>query len=156
MSNGAALPRLLESVAVLRRVIEAIAVVAIAFAGVIALLLFFEDRDASTTSANRPAAASGPGVPDPAATSRLLRAGNIELRYRRTSDRNALVAFAQREAGTDSSDLRAAGAAIIVIPNDARVAPRLVAVAYKRRLELDSLRDPRLQAFVETWLGQPG
>lgn len=140
----------------LRRVIEGIAVVVVALAGVIALLLFFEGRDASTTTTSGQATVTGPGNPDPDASSALLKAGNIELRYRRNSDRNLLVSFAQRQAGTDTSELRAIGAAIIVTRNDARVSPRLVALAYKRRLELDSPRDPRLQAFVETWLGQPG
>ena len=137
---------------VLRRVLEAVAVVAIALAGVIALLLFFEGRDASTTAANHVPAISGPGVPDPTATSPVLRAGNIELRYSRQADRNALVAFAQREAGTDTSALRAIGGAILVIraPND----PGIVALAYRRRLRLGSVNDPRLQAFVEAWLGQ--
>ena len=136
----------------LRRVIEAVAVFAIALAGVIALLLFFEGRDASTTGTPGPAAVSGPGAPDPAATSALLRAGNVELRYARTADRNALVVFAQREAGTDTSALRAIGGAIVVTrdPNVARVTAR----AYKRSLPVTSAKDPRLQAFVETWLGQ--
>ena len=135
----------------LRRAIEAVAVVAIALAGVIALLLFFEGRDASTTAASAPAV-SGPGVPDATATSSLLRAGNVELRYARPADRNALVVFAQREAGTDTSALRAIGGAIVVIRDPQ--AAGIVAIAYKRRLQLASVRDPRLQAFVEAWLGQ--
>jgi len=140
----------------LRRAIEAVAVFAIALAGVIALLFFFEGRDASTTgAAGSPVVAGGPGTPDPTATSALLRAGNIELRYRRASDRNALVVFAQREAGTDTSALRAIGGAIVVSHDtSARAAPAVVARAYKRRLEADTVKDPRLQAFVEAWLGQ--
>lgn len=136
----------------LRRVIEAIAVVAIALAGVIALLLFFESRDASTTTSDRPPAISGPGVSDPTATSKLLRAGNVELRYARAADRNALVDFAERQAGTDSSALRAIGGAIVVVRDPK--ASRVVARAYRRTLRLGSLDDPRLQAFVEAWLGQ--
>jgi hypothetical protein len=137
----------------LRRLIEAVAVFAIALAGVIALLLFFEGRDAPTTNADRAPAASGPGVLDPKATSSLLRAGNVELRYARKEDRNALVAFSQRAAGTDTSALREIGGAIVVVrdPNVAGV----VARAYKRRLQLASASDDRrLQAFVEAWLGQ--
>jgi hypothetical protein len=133
-------------------VIEAVAVVAIALAGVIALLLFFENRDASTTGATGSTAVSGPGVPDPAATSALLRAGNVELRYAHTADRNRLVVFAQRQAGTDTSALRQIGGAIVVT-RDPNVAG-IVARAYKRSLHASSTSDPRLQAFVEAWLGQ--
>jgi hypothetical protein len=136
----------------LRRAIEAVAVFAIALAGVIALLLFFEGRDASTTAANSTPTASGPGIADPSATSALLRAGNVELRYGRTSDRNALVVFAQRQAGADTSALRAIGGAIVVV-HDPKVSG-VAALAYQRRLQPTSSRDPRLQAFVEAWLGQ--
>ena len=133
----------------LRRAIEAVVVVAIALAGVIALLLFFEGRDASTTAASAPR--SGAGRPDATATSSLLRAGNVELRYARPADRNDLVVFAQRKP----------------VPTPARCGDRrrdrphprpqaagIVAIAYKRSLQLASTGDPRLQAFVEAWLGQ--
>lgn len=143
---------------ILRTVLEGVAVLGIALAGVIALLLFFENRDASTaghTGDDPPVrAATGPGAIAPRETSALLKAGNVELRYRDPAVRNALVRYAQREAGTDSSALRKAGLAIIVT-RDPRAAP-ITAVAYRRAQPIASVRDPALQAFVEAWLGQPG
>jgi hypothetical protein len=138
---------------VLRRIAEGVLVVVIAAAGVIGLLLFFEGRDQSTTGGGgQPIAQAGPGTPDPTATSRLLRAGNIELRYARAADRNALVALADEEAGTDTSALRALGGAVVVTHHP-QPAP-VIALAYQRRLRVTSARDPRLRDFVQAWLGK--
>jgi hypothetical protein len=138
---------------VLRRIVEGVLVVVIAVAGVIGLLLFFEGRDQSTTGGGSQRTAQiGPGMADPTATSPLLRAGNVELRYARPADRNALVALADEEAGTDTSALRALGGAVVVT-RDPKAAP-VVALAYQRRLAATSARDPRLAVFVEAWLGK--
>jgi hypothetical protein len=141
-----------------RLALEGIAVLAVALAGVIALLLFFENRDASTAGggAGQPVRpASGPGAIAPRETSSLLRAGNVVLRYRDREERNALVRYAQREAGTDSTALRKAGLAIVVTRDPTSEAP-ITAVAFRRTQPIASVRDPALQTFVTAWLGQPG
>lgn len=138
----------------MRRLVSALAVFAIAFAGVVGLLALFESRDQSTTTggASSSANADGPGVRDPGARSSLLRAGNVELRYARAADRSALVALADREAGRDARALRETGQAVVVV-RDPGAAP-ILARAYGRSLRASSARDPRLQEFVEAWLGR--
>lgn len=138
----------------MRRLVSALAVFAIALAGVVALLAFFESRDQSTTSggASSSASANGPGARDPGASSSLLRAGNVELRYARAADRPTLLALAEQEAGRDGRALRAAGQAVVVV-RDPRAAP-VLARAFGRSLRATSADDPRLQEFVEAWLGR--
>ena len=126
----------------------AIAVVATA-AGVLAVvgvLAFFGSRDEGST-AHAPTA----GTPDRRATSAVLRAGNVELVYGASADLRPLVALVQRIGAGDSPALRVAGQAVIL-----RQEPRVAGVlarAYRHSLRARSAADPRLQDFVETWLG---
>ena len=123
---------------------------AIAVAGVIALIAFFNAHDSATTSAN----GGSPGAVDAGATSAQLRAGNVVLEYRNRADAAPLRAIARAEAGTDQPDsaLVAAGQAVIV----GRVASGtgITARAYRRSLQAASARDPALKDFVSAYLGQ--
>jgi hypothetical protein len=133
-----------------RRVATGLAVFVVAFAGVVGLLAFFESRDQSTTAGGT--AEQGPGRPDPSADQPSLELGNVVLRYSRPSDRAALTALAGRLAGPATSTLRQTGQAVVVV-EDAAVDP-IVAQAWKRSLRVTSAADPRLQDFVEAWLGR--
>ena len=128
----------------------AIAVLAGA-AGVVAVvgaLAFFGSRDEGST-ARRPSA----GAPDRSATSAVLRAGNVELVYGAPADLARLTALVRRIGAGDSPALRGAGQAVILRLQRGVAGVR--ARAYRHSLQARSPADPRLQDFVETWLGAP-
>jgi hypothetical protein len=133
-----------------RRVATGLAVVVVALAGVVGLLAFFESRDQSTTAGDT--AEQGPGRPDPSAGQPSLELGNVVLRYAQPGDRAALIALAGRLAGADTSTLRQTGQAVILVEDPA--ADPILAQAWKRSLRVTSAADPRLQDFVEAWLGR--
>ena len=116
---------------------------------VVAVLAFFGSRDEGSTA--RPPAA---GAPDRRATSAVLRAGNVELLYRASADLAPLVALVQRIGAGDSPALRAAGQAVILRQEPGVAA--ILARAYRHSLRVRSPTDPRLQDFVESWLGAAG
>jgi hypothetical protein len=132
-------------------VLVGLGLVAIALAGVIAVIAFFNAHDTSTTSTKDTA---GPGEPDAGSTSAQLRAGNVVLEYRNRADAAPLRAIARAEAGTDEPDssLVAAGQAVIV----GRVASGtgITARGYRRSLHAASPRDPAVEDFVSAYLGQ--
>jgi hypothetical protein len=125
--------------------------VAIAVAGVIALIAYFNAHDAPTTKGS---ANGGPGVADAGSSSAQLRAGNVILDYANRADLPKLRAIARTEAGTDRPDasLVAAGQAVIIghTPNASGVTAR----AYHRTLHAASAQDPAIEDFVSAYLGQ--
>src|SRR5262249_59487602 len=98
---------------------------AVAVAGVVALIAFFNAHDSPTTSGN---ASTGPGQADTTASSSVLRAGNVILEYSNRADLAPLRAIARAETGTDAADssLVAAGPAGILgrIRDGAGATPR--------------------------------
>ena len=120
---------------------------AAALAAVVGVIAFFVSRDKGTTAAPRP----GPGVVDRTATDRLLRAGNVELVYGTPTDGAPLRALADRLGAPDTPAMRKAGQAVILVRQTGRTG--VLARAWRRSLRAASAGDPRLQDFVETWLG---
>jgi hypothetical protein len=123
---------------------------AIAVAGVVALIAFFNAHDTPTTSGGD----SGPGLPDSSASSALLRSGNVILEYRDRADVEPLRAIARAEAGTAEPDstLIAAGQAVIV--GRVNGGTGVTARAYHRSLQAASPKDPAIEDFVSAYLGQ--
>jgi hypothetical protein len=133
----------------MRKLAGTVAVLAVAVAGVVGLIAFFNSRDSSTTSGSGSAAA--PGVAAPAAGGALLRSGNIVLTYSDASFTPKLRALAASVGAPDSPGLRAAGQAV-VLRRDPKVGG-IVARAFKHTITVASPADGRLQDFIESWLG---
>jgi hypothetical protein len=130
---------------VLRRALGTLAAVAIAIAGVIGLIAFFNAHDNSTTGAKTT-------QPAQVNSGDLLRSGNIELAYADPAYRKPLAALAQKLGAPDSPELRAAGAAIVLRRDPS--ATGVVARAYGATFKAGSPVDPALQEFIDRWLGQ--
>lgn len=131
----------------MRRVALAVVSVVVAAAGVVGIVAFLDARDKPTTQ--QPVAA--PGVPAPTAHGGVLGAGNVVLDYGTPADGPRLRALAASLGAPDTPQTRAAGQAVVV-----RRSPRqggVVALAQGHRLVVASPADPRLQDFIETWLG---
>jgi hypothetical protein len=136
-----------------RRALSTIAIVVVAVAGVIGLIAFFNSRDPSTT-ANDHVATSDPGVGAPVAAGALLHAGNVVLSYSDASFTPALRRLASSLGAPDTPALRAAGQAV-VLRRDPR-AGGVAARALRHSLVVATPSDPRLQDFIERWLGPSG
>jgi hypothetical protein len=134
----------------MRRALGTIAVLAVAVAGVIALIAFFNGRDSSTTGGA--ATAPSPGVVARPGGGAVLRGGNIVLSYADAAVAPALRRLASALGAPDTPELRAAGQAV-VLRRDPRAAG-IVARAYRHTLTVSSPADGRLQDFIESWLGQ--
>ena len=123
---------------------------AIAVAGVIALIAYFNAHDAPTAKGGT----GGPGAVDAASASAQLRAGNVILDYSNRADLPKLRAIARTEAGTDAPDssLVAAGQAVIIghMSNASGVTAR----AWHRTLHAPGASDPAVEDFVSAYLGQ--
>ena len=130
----------------MRRLVTAVVTVAVALGGVVGIVAFFASRDQATTQQAAPAGTLAPGT-----GGGLLTAGNVELDYGRAADGPRLRALARSLGAPDTPALRAAGQAVVV-----RRRPGVggvLARALHHRLEVASPADPRLQDFVESWLG---
>jgi hypothetical protein len=125
--------------------------VVLAVAGVVGVvILFASSRDDATTSNS-----VAPGVAAPAPTGPLaaaLRRGNVVLRHGGDVKHAAAQAAARRLAGRDTPALRSAGQAVIVVADPAVTG--VVVRAWRRRLTARSPGNPRVQEFVEFWLGR--
>jgi hypothetical protein len=134
-------------------VLAGLGLIAVAVAGVIALIAYFNAHDAPTTKGS---AGGGLGVADSGSSSAQLRAGNVILDYTSRADLPKLRAIARTEAGTDHPDqsLIAAGQAVIIgrTPGGSGVTAR----AYHRTLHAPSAQDPAVEDFVSAYLGQGG
>ncbi len=153
----------------MRRVGTGLAIAVLAAAGVVGVIAFFNGRDAATTTGAGAGAAAnetlaqGPGVAAPPPErdpkwrplAARLRAGNVAVRFGDRASERALRSLAdQAGAGYgDGGALAAAGQALVPVyaPDQGGITVR----AYRRTLTVASTRDPRLQEFVEAWLGRP-
>ncbi len=131
----------------MRRAATVLASVGMAVVAVVVVIAFFSSRDEATTAPNR----SAPGVVDSGATDPLLRNGNVEILYSRAGDGRRLRKLAEDLGAPDTPALRAAGQAV-VLRLDAG-GPAVRARAFRHSLRVASAADPRLQDFVEAWLG---
>jgi Protein of unknown function (DUF3105) len=132
------------------------------------------DRGAQHLGAGAPRApASGPSAPPTSGPHRVvavtrdraelsddqllsaLELGNVVLAYADPRPPAALVQLQRAVAGPFDRDLVAAGQAMIL---DRRPGVRgVIALAWRRRLDVASAKDPQLRPFAEAWLGQgPG
>lgn len=131
------------------RALLAIATMVLAVIGVAALAAFFVSRDDPTV----PQEGGGPGVQRTANADPRVQPGNVLLLYsdeRLTSDLRALAA---RTAGAPSDALEAAGQAVLLDRRPNLTVP-VTAVAPTRMLEATGPDDPRLESFIEYWLGR--
>ena len=129
---------------VVRRTLGTVLAVVIATVGVIGLIAFFEARDQSTTGGTATA-------PKQINSGSVLGDGNIVLTYSDPAYRRPLREFAE-ENGPDTPVLRAAGGAIIVKQDPG--AAGVVAKSFSATLQAESPEDPKLQDFVDRWLGE--
>jgi len=129
---------------VVRKVLGTVLAVLIAAAGVIGIIAFFDARDSSTTGGKAPKS-------EQVNAEGTLRAGNVVLTYSNPSYKAELADFAAQN-GPDTPNLRAAGGAVIVRrdPHAAGV----VARSFSATLQAKSPGDPKLQDFVDRWLGE--
>ena len=128
---------------VVRKVLGTVLAVIIAAAGVIGIIAFFDARDSSTTggAAAKPAKVNSGSV---------LKEGNVVLTYSDPAYKAPLHDFAAQN-GPDTPVLRAAGGSVIV-RHDPHAAG-VVARSFSATLQAKSPDDPRLQDFVDRWLG---
>lgn len=134
----------------MRRLVGTLVAVVISVVGVVGLIAFFNSRDESTTGVG--ASTVEPGTERPATGGSLLEDGNVVLRYADGSFTPRLKELAASLGAPDSPPLRAAGQAV-VLRRDAR-AGGVVAEALEQTLTVRAPDDPRLQAFIERWLGR--
>lgn len=134
----------------MRKLVGTLLAVALAVVGVIGLIAFFNERDESTTGGD-PVQPS-PGTARAAPGDPLVERGNVVLRYADGSLTPKLEALAADLGAPDSPELRAVGQAV-VLRRDPQ-ASGIVAEAFKNTLTVTDPADPRLQAFIERWLGQ--
>jgi len=134
----------------MRRLIGTLIVIALAVAGVIGMLAFFNSRDDSTTGGR--AGAPAPGVAAPATGGALLKGGNVVLSFSDPSFAARLRTLSGRLGAPDTPELRAAGQAV-VLRRDPK-AGGVIARAYAHTLTVVDPADQQLQDFIERWLGQ--
>jgi hypothetical protein len=131
----------------MRRAGIALAALALAVGAVFADITFFSSRDQGTAGQG----AQAPGAADSTATDALLKAGNVEVVYGRGADGKRLRSLAESLGAPDTPALRKAGQALVVRRRTGLEG--VIARAYRRRLVVATAADPRLQDFVEAWLG---
>jgi hypothetical protein len=126
-----------------------LAALLVALAAVGGLVAVLQSRDDAGIDS------AAPGAPDPDATERRLRLGNVVLTYRAQRDAAALRALADELAGPADPSLVAAGQAVIVERASGQAEP-IVARAFQRRQEASRGNDPAVRVFAEYWLGRAG
>lgn len=134
----------------MRKLGATLAAVAIAVAGVIGLIAFFDSRDNSTTGGQ--GSIPAPGVEAPASGDALLERGNVVLTFSDPAFAPKLRTLASELGAPDTPELRAVGQAVVI-----RRAPKaggVVARGHRHSLTVASPADPQLQDFIERWLGQ--
>lgn len=128
----------------------AIAAAVVAVIGVAALAAFFVSRDEATV----PQQGEVPGVARAPGSRPAVKPGNILLLYSDERLTGELRALAARSAGEPSPALEAAGQAVLLERRPNLTAP-VTAVTASRELEATAPEDPKLQSFIEYWLGRP-
>jgi hypothetical protein len=121
----------------MRKLGGTILAVAIAVAGVVALIAFFNARDESTTGDSTKTTVRSSGD------------GNVVVTYAAPADGVRLKELADELGAPDTPELREAGLAVIVRRGDA-----ITATAGDETITVDDPGDPALQEFIDRWLGQ--
>jgi hypothetical protein len=134
----------------MRKAGATLAAVALAVAGVIGLIAFFNGRDSSTTG-GQPGRPS-PGEQTAASGDTLLKTGNVVLHFSDASFTPMLLKLSSELGAPDSPQLRQVGQAV-VLRRDTSTGG-VLAEAYEHKLVATNPSDPLLQAFIERWLGQ--
>jgi hypothetical protein len=119
---------------------------------VAAAAAFFVARDDATVPRTTQ---SGPGEARPAGATPTVRPGNVVLLHSDERLTRELRLFAERMAGPPDAALVAAGQAVLVQQRPNLDVP-VTAVTATRMLEAEGADDPRLEQFVEYWLGRTG
>jgi hypothetical protein len=127
----------------------AIAAALVAVIGVAALAAFFVSRDDATVPQPR----TGPGVERRPGSPPAVKPGNVALLYSDERLTRDLRALAARIAGEPSAALQAAGQAVLLRRRPNLAVP-VIAVTARRELEAAGADDPRLESFIEYWLGR--
>ncbi|MCW2991906.1 MAG: hypothetical protein JWM73_2500 [Solirubrobacterales bacterium] len=126
----------------MRKLAGTLLAIAIAVVGTIGLIAFFDSRDSSTTSAGTTTAAPAQGsAPD----------GNVVVSYTADADGRRLRALAKQLGAPDTPASRAAGQALIVRRGSTA---GIIATAGRESITVTDPTDPRLQDFIDRWLGQ--
>ena len=156
-----------------RRLLPVIIGVVIVAAGLFGLLLLFNGRDSAGVSAGAPA---GPGVlekqpGDPPTSGEpgeanlqaegevsddvlvaALARGDVALVYGTPKPPPELVTLQEDATGPFDPELAAAGQMAFFVRR--RGIEGVQALAWKRRLEVQSPADPQLREFVDAWVGR--
>lgn len=135
----------------MKKILPIVLTVVVALAGTVALITFFQSRDAATVESAGPEEV--PGVDAPDETDERLQAGNVILTYRRQEDGPVLEALAEDIAGPADEEVIDAGLAVVVLRRPNQSAGQVVAHAKGRRLVVEQPDDPQVRDFVEYFLG---
>lgn len=157
----------------MRRLLPPLLGVVIVVVGLIVLLNVFSGRDSAelqtgpeargpgtleSTPGNPPSSgpADGPNLTretlvDNAALVTGLSQGNVALVYDGGKPPGGLTDLQER-LGPFDPELAAAGQTVFLVQRPG--VEGVIALAWKRRLEVDSPTDPQLEDFVETWIGK--
>jgi hypothetical protein len=127
----------------------AIAAVVLAVIGVAGLAAFFVARDDPTV----PQEDDGPGVARTSNAAPRVEPGNVVLLFSDERLTSQLRRLAARTAGAPSPALEAAGQAVLLDRRPNLSVP-VTAVTASRRLAATGPGDPRLESFIEYWLGR--
>ena len=117
-------------------------------AGVLALVLVFSARDDATVDGT-----DGPGVARVTGARPVVAPGNVVLLYADERLTAELRELALHTGGQATPELIRAGQAVIVQRQPGLRVP-VVALTSDRRLDAQDPDDPKLQAFIDHWLGR--
>jgi hypothetical protein len=131
-----------------RRVVGGLVALVVAAAGVVALVLIFNARDDATVDDS-----DGPGIARVAGARPVVAPGNVVLLYSDERLTASLREVALHTGGPATPELIRAGQAVIVQRQPGLRVP-VVALTSDRRLDVQDPDDPRLEAFVDHWLGR--
>lgn len=124
----------------MRKLAGTLLAVAIAVAGVVALIAFFNARDDSTAAEGTKTTVVASGD------------GNVVVTYSDPAEGDALRELGEELGAPDTPELREAGLALIVRRDPG--AQGIMATAGDETVRVDVPEDPRLSQFIERWLGQ--
>jgi len=138
----------------MRRALVTVLTVVVALGGTVALIAFFQSRDAANVSDGAESSTTTPGTAAAEETDPRLAKGDVILTYRSEQDGAVLKALADDIAGPPDEAVVDAGQAIIVLHRPHQSAGAVVAHAKGRKLVAPNGADPRLRQFAEYWLGR--
>ena len=131
-----------------RRVAGGLVALVLAAAGVVVLALVFNARDDATVEQS-----DGPGVARVAGARPVVAPGNVVLLYSDERLTAELRELALHTGGATTPELIKAGQAVIVQRQPGLRVP-VVALTSDRRMDAQDPDDPKLQAFIDHWLGR--